>query len=56
MHNERDDFSMGLGLYIAETIAKAHEGTISVQSSGELGTSFTARLPRAPRDITEPRR
>jgi signal transduction histidine kinase len=44
--NERDNFSMGLGLYIADTITKAHQGTLSVQSSGELGTSFTARLPR----------
>jgi signal transduction histidine kinase len=52
--HERDDFSMGLGLYIADTITKAHEGTMSVQSSGELGTSFTARLPRASRDINEP--
>lgn len=48
-HNERDSFSMGLGLYIADTIAKAHEGKMSVQSSAELGTTFTAHLPRTSR-------
>ena len=38
--------SLGLGLYIAERIVKAHEGTIDVTSSAEAGTLFTVRLPR----------
>lgn len=37
---------LGLGLYIAREIATAHGGTLEV-SSGEEGTSFVARLPRA---------
>jgi light-regulated signal transduction histidine kinase (bacteriophytochrome) len=38
--------SMGLGLYIAYTIAKAHRGTLTAESSREHGTLFTACLPR----------
>jgi signal transduction histidine kinase len=38
--------SLGLGLYIAERIVTAHEGTIDVRSSAEAGTLFTVRLPR----------
>jgi signal transduction histidine kinase len=41
-------YSMGLGLYIASTIASAHSGTLSVESSREIGTLFRARLPRGP--------
>jgi len=40
--------NMGLGLYIASTIAKAHSGTLSVESSRDKGTLFSARLPRKP--------
>lgn len=36
---------MGLGLYICRCIARAHEGTIRVESS-ERGTSFTLQIPR----------
>ena len=43
-----DSFSMGLGLYIASTIAEAHQGTLTVESTREHGTTFTARLPLAP--------
>jgi signal transduction histidine kinase len=38
--------SMGLGLYIASTIASAHRGTIKVESAVKDGTTFTVCLPR----------
>jgi PAS domain S-box-containing protein len=37
---------LGLGLYIAREVARAHGGTIDVVSSAEEGTAFTLRLPR----------
>ncbi|HEX8702419.1 MAG TPA: ATP-binding protein [Myxococcaceae bacterium] len=37
---------MGLGLYIVREVVKAHEGTITVDSSAEDGTTFTVLLPR----------
>jgi PAS domain S-box-containing protein len=40
---------LGLGLFIVNQIAIAHEGSVSVESSAETGTVFTLRLPRAPR-------
>lgn len=36
---------LGLGLYIASEIVAAHKGTIVVESSAELGTTFTVELP-----------
>ena len=36
---------LGLGLYIAQQIARAHGGTLDVRSSVEEGTTFTARFP-----------
>jgi signal transduction histidine kinase len=43
---------LGLGLYIACEIAKAHGGTIKLASSGKTGTTFTLYLPRDPHDPT----
>lgn len=39
---------LGLGLYIASEIARAHGGAIHVASSAEAGTTFTALIPRSP--------
>lgn len=38
--------SLGLGLYIASEVVRAHGGTISVSSSAGHRTVFTVRLPR----------
>jgi signal transduction histidine kinase len=38
---------VGLGLFIARAIARAHQGDISVRSSAADGTVFSVRLPRA---------
>jgi two-component system, sensor histidine kinase and response regulator len=35
----------GLGLTISKAIADAHQGSISVRSDGEHGSTFTVRLP-----------
>jgi hypothetical protein len=38
--------SIGMGLYIAREVAKAHGGRIDVSSTVDEGTSFTISLPR----------
>jgi signal transduction histidine kinase len=43
---QRRPGSIGLGLYIAREVVKAHGGTIDVESSAGAGTVFTVRLPR----------
>ena len=40
------DGSVGLGLYIAWHVARAHGGTIEVSSSAEAGTTFRMTLPK----------
>ncbi|RYF42096.1 MAG: PAS domain-containing sensor histidine kinase [Comamonadaceae bacterium] len=39
--------SVGLGLFIAAEIAKAHGGTVAVESTQETGTLFRANFPGA---------
>lgn len=44
--HERPATSLGLGLFIAREIVTGHGGTITVTSSVDEGTAFTAHLPR----------
>jgi len=37
---------LGLGIYIASEIARAHGGTLEVESSAATGTLFTFKMPR----------
>jgi signal transduction histidine kinase len=38
---------LGLGLYIADQVIRAHGGKIEVESSAEAGTRFEVLFPRA---------
>jgi hypothetical protein len=38
--------NLGLGLFIAREVVRAHGGTIHATSSREAGTTFTAEIPR----------
>lgn len=44
-HNSSGE-SYGLGLYIVKEVVDRHEGTISLESTKEAGTTFTVTLPR----------
>lgn len=45
---QRTPGSIGLGLYIVREIVAAKGGTVTVVSTEEDGTTFTARIPRFP--------
>jgi sigma-B regulation protein RsbU (phosphoserine phosphatase) len=47
-HAAKSGKNLGLGLYIACQIAKAHQGTLKLAASNRDGTLFMARLPRRP--------
>jgi PAS domain S-box-containing protein len=49
---ERASKSIGLGLFIANQIARAHGGSIAVRSPDRDGTTFTLVLPRKPAEIS----
>ena len=44
--DDKSPGGLGLGLYIVQQIALAHDGSVSVESSPTAGTTFTVRLPR----------
>jgi sigma-B regulation protein RsbU (phosphoserine phosphatase) len=43
------DHGVGLGLFIVRAIARAHHGDVTVSSTTEAGTTFTATFPSEPR-------
>ena len=48
--NERPARGLGLGLFLAEQIVRAHGGRISAESSSEAGTIFSLHLPSHAKD------
>ena len=45
--NARRDGGLGLGLFVAQQIARAHDGHLAVTSAVGSGTCFTLSLPRS---------
>lgn len=39
--------SIGLGLFIVKEITIAHGGVISIESTADLGTTLSVKLPRS---------
>jgi signal transduction histidine kinase len=48
--NSNGHDGLGLGLFIAREIVRAHEGDITARSSVREGTEFTVRLPKRLKD------
>ena len=46
---------LGIGLYIAREIVRAHQGTISVVSNQQSGTVFSIHMPRHPALVVQQR-
>ncbi|MBP0000080.1 MAG: hypothetical protein J7641_13965 [Cyanobacteria bacterium SID2] len=46
-HQSRKTVGSGLGLSIAQAIANAHGGRITVQSELDRGSTFTVRIPKS---------
>ena len=44
---KQNNEGQGIGLAIVKSIVKAHDGTVSVSSSVNLGTRFIIQLPLA---------
>ncbi len=49
--NEARGSGSGLGLAIVRSIVDMHGGTVIVESGADIGSRFTVRLPRDPRDV-----
>lgn len=49
---DRPSSGLGLGLFIASQVALAHGGSLSVSSTSDDGTTFSARLPRRARCVS----